>query len=137
MPQLNQLILRAADYKVLLIIDNVSYPILTGETFDWTTTREPETIYAIGTEDPIGEKRNAVKYSGKLSLQHGEMSAILQLAGYTEATQVSGCTIAIASLNGVFSHVWGQANLNTESVSVKAKAVQTLINIDWNALTMV
>jgi hypothetical protein len=136
MAQLNQLILTAANYKVLLIVDRVTYPILTGETVSWNIAREQETIYAIGDEEPIGEKRNAAKYSGKLSLQNGEMAAILQVSGYTEATQLVGCTLAIASTNGLFSHVFGLVNINTAGVDLKAKDKQSIISLDWNALTL-
>ena len=134
--QLNELILTAADYKVVMVIDGITYPILTAETFGYSTQREQETIYSIGSEEPIGEKRNAAKYSGKISLQNGEMSAILQVAGYTEATQVTGATLAIASTNGVFNRVYGLVNINTEGLDVKAKDKQTIVNLDWNALTM-
>ena len=136
MAQLNQLILTAANYKVLLIVDRVTYPILTGETVSWNIAREQETIYAIGDEEPIGEKRNAAKYSGKLSLQNGEMAAILQVSGYTEATQLVGCTLAIASTNGLFSHVFGLVNINTAGVDLKAKDKQSIISLDWNALSL-
>ena len=136
MAQLNQLILTAANYKVLLIVDRVTYPILTGETISWNIAREQETIYAIGDEEPIGEKRNAAKYSGKLSLQNGEMSAILQVSGYSEATQITGATLAIASTNGLFSQVYGSMNINTAGCDIKAKDKQSIISLDWNALSM-
>src|ERR1035437_8113645 len=134
--QFNQLILTAAEYKLLLIVDGVTFPILTGETFSWNVSREQETIYMIGQEEPGGEKRNAAKYSGKLSLQNGEMSAILQIAGYTEASQISGATLAIASTNGVFNQAYGAVNINAVSGDIKAKDKQTLVSLDWNALSL-
>ena len=79
MANLNSLILTSADYKVMLVVPgNAAFPILTADSISWTVEREEESIYAVGEENPIGNKRNATKYSGKFSIQVGEMSAILQ-----------------------------------------------------------
>jgi hypothetical protein len=134
MPNLNSLILTAADYKVILVVNNVgSFPIITADSINWSNTREEETIYAIGEEEPIGAKRNAVKYSGKLSLQVGEMSAILQVAGLADMTQIAGATLAITAVQGGFSRTYSGMNINTESVDVKAKDKQSMVSLDWTA----
>lgn len=134
---LNQLILTAADYKVVLNLPGVgAFPLKTAETFSWQNAREDETIYAIGEEEPIGEKRNSAKYSGKMSMQVGELSAILQLAGLVEGTQIANATLAITAIQGGFSRVYSGFYINTEGVDIKAKDKQTMANLDWKALTV-
>jgi hypothetical protein len=134
MANLNSLILTAADYKVMLVIPNAgSYPILTADSINWSNAREEETIYAIGEEEPIGAKRNAAKYSGKFSIQVGEMSAILQSAGLLEMTQIAGATLAITAVQGSFARTYAGMNINTESVDVKAKDKQSMVSLDWTA----
>jgi hypothetical protein len=134
MANLNALILTAADYKVLLIIPNGgSFPLLTAETISYNNAREEETIYAIGEEKPIGNKRNAVKFSGKLSLQNGEMSAILQSVGFVESTQIANATLAITAIQGGFARTHTGLNINTEAVDIKAKDKQSIVSLDWTA----
>jgi hypothetical protein len=134
MANLNSLILTAADFKVMLVVPNAgTFPIITADSINWQIAREEETIYAIGEEDPIGNKRNAVKYSGKFSIQVGEMSAILQSAGLVEMTQIAGATLAITAVQGGFSKTFSGMNINTESVDVKAKDKQSMASLDWTA----
>lgn len=135
--QANSLILTAADYKVLLIIPGAgSFPLKTTESLGWNNAREEETIYAIGQEEPIGAKRNAAKYSGKLSMQVGEIAAILQIAGLVESTQIAGATLAITATQGGFSRVYSGMNINTEAVDVKAKDKQSIVSLDWTAMSI-
>ena len=137
MAQLNNLVFTAADYKALLIIPGVgSFPLQTIETISYNNAREEETIYAVGTEEPIAAKRNAVKYSGKLTLQNGELSAMLQIAGLVEATQIAGATLAITSVTGGFSRTHSGLNINSESLDIKAKDKQSIVSLDWTALTV-
>lgn len=134
MPNLNSLVLTAADYKVMLVVPNVgSFPIITADSISWQNAREEETIYAIGEENPIAAKRNATKYSGKLSIQVGEMSAILQSAGLVDTTQIANATLAITAVQGGFSRTYSGMNINTESVDVKAKDKQSMASLDWTA----
>jgi hypothetical protein len=134
MANLNSLILTAADYKVMLVVPGAgSFPIITADSISWSNAREEETIYAIGEEEPIGAKRNAVKYSGKLSVQVGEMSAILQQAGLVEMTQIAGATLALTAVQGGFNRTYAGMNINTESVDVKAKDKQSMVSLDWTA----
>lgn len=134
MPNLNSLILTAADYKVMLVVPGVaSFPIITADSINWSNAREEETIYAIGEEDPIGAKRNATKYSGKLSMQVGEMSAILQSAGLVDMTQIANATLAITAVQGGFARTYSGMNINTETVDVKAKDKQSMVSLDWTA----
>lgn len=138
MPNLNKLILTAADFKVLLNIPGKgAFPLLTAESISQNIARESETIYAIGEEDPIGEKRNANKYSGKFTIQVGEMSAILMLCGLIESTQITGATLAITAIQGGFARVYSGMNINTESIDIKAKDKQSMVNLDWAAIKVV
>lgn len=137
MAQLNQLVITAAEYKVILIIPNAgTFPILTADSVSWNNSREEETVYAIGEEEPIAAKRNAAKYTGKLSLQMGEISSILSISGLRDATQIAGATLAITALRGGFGRVYSGLNINTESLDVKAKDKQTIVSLDWTALSI-
>jgi len=137
MPNLDALILTAADYKVLMIVNGKTFPLQTLDTIGQNTAREQETVYAIGTEQPIAEKRNGVKYAGKLTIQVGEIAAILQLCGLQESTQISGATLAITAVRGGFSRVYSGMNINTEDIDIKAKDKQTTANLDWAAVSVV
>lgn len=137
MPNLNSLILTAADFKVVLNIPGVSaFPLKTVENISWNNAREDETIYAVGEEEPIGEKRNAAKYSGKISMQLGELSSILGLSGLVEGTQIANATLAITAVQGGFKRVWSGFYINTEAQDIKAKDKQTVVSLDWKALTI-
>lgn len=139
MADLNKLVLTASDYKVLIIIPtglgtSLTFPLLTADSVEWTNASENEDIYAIGTQDPVGNKSNANKYSGKFSLQTGELSLILQLCGFRSAIEMRGCTLAITAIVGGYSKVYSGLNVNNENNSVKAKDKQSMTALDWNAL---
>lgn len=137
MPNLNQLILTGGNYKVILIISGGgTYPILTAETIDWDDSSEGETIYAIGNEDPIGEKSNNNKYSGKFSMQTGELNAILLLEGMASAMRIRNATIAVTAVVGGFSKVWSGVNINKASGGVKRKDKETLTSMDYAAVSI-
>jgi hypothetical protein len=137
MPNLNSLVLTSSDYKVLLIIPNVgTFPLKTVETIGYNNAREQETIYSIGQDEPIAQKRNAVKYSGKISMQQGEINAILQSAGLVEATQIAGATLAVTATTGGFSRVHSGVTINTEALDIKAKDKQSIVQLDWTALAV-
>ena len=140
MPNLNSIIFTGADYKVVLIIKNGAvngtYPILTAKSLAWADASENESIYAIGQEDPIGEKSNANKYSGKLSLQAGEINAILAIEGFPSAIRIRGAVLAVTALSGVFSKTYSGINFNSANLDVDNKAKESLMNIDFNALSI-
>ena len=137
MPQLNNLVFTSADYKIIVAMSSgTAYPLQTAEMVSTSNAREEETIYAIGTEEPIAAKRNAVKYSGKLTLQAGELNAILELEGLVEGSQIANATLAIAALNGAFARTYSGVNFNTESLDVKAKDKETPISMDWTAVAI-
>ena len=137
MPQLNKLILTAAEYKVLIIIPNGgAFPLLTAESLSYSNVRESEAFYAIGEEKPIGVKRNAARYTGKLTMQNGELSDILQICGLVEAPQIANATLAITAIQGAFSRTYIGININTENLDVKAKDKQSIVSLDWEALDL-
>ena len=140
MPNYNSLVFTGADYKVVLIIKNGAlngtYVIQTGGNISWTDASENESIYAIGQEDPIAEKSNANKYSGKLSLQAGEINSILALEGFASAIRIRGAVLAITALNGIFKKTYSGININSASQDVTSKAKESLLNMDFNALSI-
>lgn len=135
MPNLNQLILSAAQYETVLNISGGgTYLLETAESVSWTETSEGETIYAIGHEDPIGEKSNANKYGGKITFQVGEMNAILQLEGLQSMIRVRGANIAITGIVGGFEKSFLGVNINSANVDLKRKDKESLVNCDFNCV---
>ena len=137
MPNLNTLIITAAEYKVALSIPGSGvYMIQTMNNISWSDTAENELIYAVGEENPIGNKRNANKYSGKFALQAGEMYNILQAAGLKTAIQVPSCILSITSISGGPQYTYSGLCLNSSGVDVKAKDKESVVSIDWTAISV-
>lgn len=140
MPNLNQLVLTGADYKILVDVPNaaangfVAYPLLTVQELSYDVEVEDESVYAVGTRLPIAEKSNSKSYKGKLILQMGEMNAILLLAGANDATDIVGCTLGITAIQGGFARVFTAVNFNTEGLAVKAKDKHTVVSVNWKGL---
>lgn len=140
MPNLNQLILTGADYKLLIDVPNPitggfqSFVIKTAESLSWDIAQEDETVHAIGTIYPIAEKSNAKTYKGTLVLQMGEINAILLITGLNDATQLKGCTLAITAIQGGVARVFNNVNFNTERNTVRAKDKVTPVTMDWKGL---
>lgn len=135
MPNRNQLIITAAQYTGMLIIQGGgSYKLDTIESISMSETSEGETIYAVGEEDPIGEQSNANKYSGKVGLQVGEMNAILLIEGLRSAIRIRNCTFSIAALKGGFTRTFLGCNINTATCDIKRKDKESLYSLDFNAV---
>lgn len=141
MPNLDQLVITSADYKILLDVvlsdgsgNTVAYPILTCQDLSYDIEVEDESVYAIGTNLPIAEKSNAKSFKGKISMEAGEVNAILLLAGLNDATQIVAATLAIAAIQGAFARVFKAVNINTENLSIKAKDKHSVIAMSWKAL---
>lgn len=138
MPNLNQLIITSALYKIILIVPtalgSLSFPLLTVSGLDWGDASEGETIYAVGDEEPIGNKSNANSYKGKLSMQVGELNVLLSACGFDSAIRIRGGTLAITALTGGYAKVYKSVNINTDSASTKAKDKESLTSLDFNAI---
>lgn len=135
MPNRNQLIITAAQFTSMLIIQGGgSYKLLTLESISMSETSEGETIYAVGEEDPIGEQSNANKYSGKLGLQVGELNAILLIEGLRSAIRIRNATISVVALKGGFSRTYLGCNINTSTCDVKRKDKESLYSLDFAAV---
>lgn len=135
MPNRNQLIITAAQFTGMLIIQGGgSYKLDTIESLSMSETSEGETIYAVGEEDPIGEQSNANKYSGKIGLQVGEMNAIMLIEGIRSAIRIRNATFSIAALKGGFTRTFLGCNFNTATVDIKRKDKESLYSIDFNAV---
>src|ERR1700748_3973816 len=104
MGQYQQLIINSATCSIVLSVPTAKgqlvFPLLTVETFDFNDKSSGELIYAIGQADPIGNQSNENAYDLKITLQLGEMSALLALCGFTSAIQIRGAQIAVAALLG-------------------------------------
>lgn len=138
---LNDLIFTGADFKLFLSIPNGAiggtYQLLSTDAIDLNVSVEDELIYAVGSEDPIGNKQNARKRTGKLIIQLGEIYSMLALEGLLDATYVNGATLAVTAIQGAFERTWKQVNFNTDNLPIKGKDKQTLVTIDFSALSAV
>jgi len=140
MPNLNQLIINSATCSIWISIPTAANPLgqsfqlQTVQTFDFNDGASGELIYAIGQRDPIGNQSNENKYDGKISMQLGELNAILGICGLASAIQINGAQISVAALTGGFRKSYQSANCNTDSSSIKAKDKETLVGLDWLAI---
>ena len=139
MPNLNQLVLTGADFKVLINVPNAlgaytPYVLKTAKTLDYEVMLEDEVIHVIGSKLPIANKTNAKSYKGKLVVQLGEMNAIVGLAGYNDATDLQGCTLSITAIQGAFERTFTSLNFLTETASLTAKSKETPVTMNWSAL---
>ncbi len=137
MPNLNQLIISSQTCSIVLTIPTgfgpipLSFPLLTVQTIDFNDTSEGELIYAIGQQNPIGNKSNANKYDGKITMQLGEVNAILAICGFSSSIEINGAQLAIAALTGGFVKSYQYININSDSSSVKAKDKETMTSLDF------
>ena len=137
MPNLNTIILTAADYKVALSVPGSGVFILrTAESISWNHATENELIYAVGDVNAIGNKQNATKYSGKFTIQAGEMELILLATGLKSAIQIPNATLSIVATGSTLSKTYTGMCINTEDISLKAKDKQSMVNLDWTAINI-
>lgn len=137
MPNYNQLILTAAEYTFFLNIPGGgTYKLLTLDNIDITVSAEEELIYAVGEEDAIGNKQNARKVTGKMSIQIGEIDSILNIEGFTDAVRILGATLACTAIRGGIARTLKQLNINTETWSIKRRDKESLSSLDFTALTV-
>lgn len=136
MPNYNSLIFTGADFKFFLALANgVSVPLLTLDTATLDVQAEEEVIFAIGEEDAIGNKQNSRKYSGKLSLQLGELNALLSSQGILNATFITGATLAVTAIIGGYATTFRNVNFNGQTTEMKRKDKETLANLTFTCLT--
>jgi hypothetical protein len=140
MPNLNQLIINSATCSIAITIPTAfgtkSFPLLTVQSFDFNATASGELIYAIGTREPIGNQSNENKYDGKITIQLGEINAILGICGLSSAIQIQNAQISVAALTGGFVRVYSSANCNSDTTGIRAKDKETLTSLDWLAISV-
>lgn len=138
MPNLNELIISSQTCSIVLTVPTagptLTFPLLTVASIDFNDKSEGELIYAVGQEDPIGNKSNANSYDGKISLQMGEVNALLALCGFNSSIRIRGAQLSIAALTGGFVKAYTSVNINTDSSSVKNKDKETLTSLDFMAI---
>jgi len=139
MPNLDQLVQTAADYKLMVDVPLpaggfAAFVLKTADAMSYDVQVEDETINAIGTVYPIAEKSNGKTYRGSLGIQMGELNAILLSCGYNDATQLQGCTLALTAIQGGFARIFKEVNFNTERLSIRAKDKQTIATMEWKAV---
>jgi hypothetical protein len=138
MPNYGSLIITAAEYKVALNVPGVAaFPILTVNEIGWTETQEGELIYAVGEVNPIGNKGNAIAVKGKITIQEGELAALLAASGVNSVVYLPSCTISVVSLQNAASYTFTNIVFTSSAISVKAKDKESMRNIDFTALAIV
>jgi len=134
---LNGLIINSATCSIMITIPTAlglrSFPLLTVASFDFNDSSSGELIYAIGSRRAIGNQSNEDKFDGKISMQLGEINAILLLCGFKSSIQINAAVISVAALTGGFGKSYIDVNCNTDSSAIKAKDKETLVGIDWLA----
>jgi hypothetical protein len=135
MPNFNPLIYSAAEFKLILLINGHPYPLFTADNMSFNTAEEGETIYAIGTEEPIGEKKNAKSYKGKVSVQLGELNIILVAEGLTNAIQISNAQLGFSTTDGLIQRIFGGMNILSEDIDIKRKDKETIVPMNWAAVS--
>ena len=100
----------------------------------WQEAAENETVYAIGEQKPVGNKQNAYKFTGKFSIQEGEIFNIIQSCGVQSAIQIPNATLSITSLLGGPSYNFKNLCINNSSIDFGAKDKESVRNMDWTAL---
>lgn len=137
-PNLNQLIINSAICSIWMTIPTatglIPFQLLTVQNFDFNDGASGELIYAIGQRDPIGNQSNENKYDIKITMQLGEINAILAICGFSSAIQINGAQVAVAALTGGFKKSYQSVNINTDSSSIKAKDKETLVSLDGLAI---
>lgn len=132
---LNQLIINPALCSIWITIPTADIPfatqLFTVQTMDFNDVSEGELIYAIGQSDPIGNQSNVNKYDLKITLQLGEINALLAICGFSSAIQIRGAQLAIAALTGGFAKSYQSINCNTDTSSIKAKDKETMTTLDF------
>lgn len=137
---LSSQIFTAADYKIIFTLNNgTTYNIQTALSIDMSIDRENEDIFAVSTTEAIATKRNNAKYSGSLEIQVGEFTKILALSGFVEGTQIENAMLSIISITGtpIFARVFQNLNINSESISIKAKDKDSKVSLKWNARAVI
>ena len=132
---LNGLIYTSANYKIVLIINGTPYPILTATKLSTKINKEEEMIHAIGQETAIGAKTNAKTLKGNIELQAGELYLILKTQELTDATDIQGAQLALATLDLNVHQTFSGVSFTSQSLDIAAKAKQTLIPCDFIATT--
>jgi hypothetical protein len=138
MPNLNQLILTGADWKIFLSIPGGgTYPLKTTDSFSYNVTAENELIYAVGETEPIGNKANAKGYQCSLSMQQGEVNAILQIEGLQSMANIRNAVVGATAIQGGMNKTFTGVNIHSEAGDVKRKDKETLVKMDVTALSLI
>jgi len=136
MPNLDAIVITGAEWKIFLAMPSgKTYELKTVESIDLDISRENEDIYAVGEEDPIANKGNARKFTGKISMQAGEIMTITSLEGLADASRITGATLACAVIRGGLQRTLRQVNINSERTTLSRKAKETLTSMDMSAVT--
>jgi hypothetical protein len=138
MPNLNNLIITAKEYKCALNIPGVAtFPLLTLSEVNWDEKAETETFHSVGNSDPIGVKSNANSYNCKFTLQEGEYAILLKVLGINSAIEIPTATLAVVGLSNLNSYTFKNIVFGGAAMSVKNKDKETLRVLEATVLKII
>jgi hypothetical protein len=113
------------------------------ESLDYNVKLESENVYSIGSKYPQGLKTNGYAYSGKISLEAGEVEKFCVAAGISDMTGInidgigSTCVLTvIARSDSALVKVFNDVVITSQDLSIKAKDKRTVVSFNWEALSL-
>jgi len=137
---LNGLVYTSTDYKLALSASGPSgttftVPLNTVGDFDYGAKKEVEYVHVVGSDEPVALKSNTSTYPGKLTIEAGEIEALLAAVGAVFTTQLTNATISIVAINNVgFFKIFKSCVFSEHGGTVKAKDKHTLITLSFDSL---
>ena len=132
----NAIVYTSSDYAIALSIGGNKNVLATCEEVKYGSKIESEFLHIVGSDYPVALKSNAITFEGNLTLQAGELEAILVKAGVLFLTEVKDNTISISALNGSFSRVFKSVIFDSHEGGTKAKDKDSKITINWKGLSV-
>jgi len=74
--------------------------------------------------------------AGKLSAQAGEILTFMRLNGFANTLQIQGATLTIIAVgNPALTKIFSGVNVTSEDFNIKAKDKQSLVEMNWKAVS--
>ena len=134
MADLSAAVFTSSDYKIALSVNNTPFPLTIVESFDYGAKKEHEYVHIIGSDEPVAVKTNTSTYPGKITMEAGELEALLISQGYVFATQIKNATISIVTFQGDIIKFFKSCVITSHDSSVKAKDKRSLVSLSFESI---
>lgn len=131
----NAVVYTSSDYSITLNVGGSKNILATCEEVKYGSKIESDFLHAVGSDYPVALKSNAITYEGNLTLQAGELEAILKAKGVLFLTEVKDNVIVISALNGNFIRTFNSVIFDSHEGGTKAKDKDSKITINWKGLS--